>query len=356
MPRPNRGAYLKWIEERGGYYIQWYEQGRPRKRATGTRDVRQAEQALAEFIQSRHDQRLSGPSEPGQLLVTDALAFYVQHHADTVADPVRIKQAVKALVPFWAGVMVDGVTRLTCQRYQKQRAKAVATVRRELTTLRAAINYGVSEGILTRPVPVWLPDKPDGKERWLTRSEAARLLNESRTGRSDVRLYLPLFIVLAIYTGKRKQAILDLRWPQVNLDKKLIDFRARSDDGEMAKRTNKRRGHQPIPDRLMTFLRLAHQRRTSDLGYVIHDKGRRILDIGDGRNGSFGTVIKRAGLTGVTPHTLRHTCGTWLAQKGVPLGKIGFWLDHSDARTTELYAHHSPDFQGEVLSAMNRQK
>jgi integrase len=56
----------------------------------------------------------------------------------------------------------------------------------------------------------------------------------------------------------------------------------------------------------------------------------------------------------VTPHTLRHTCGTWLAQKGVPLFQIGGWLDHSDGRATELYAHHHPDFQEEALAAMNR--
>jgi integrase len=286
--------------------------------------------------------------------VTDALAYYIEHHADTTADPTRIKQAVKALVPFWLGVMVDGVTKGTCQRYQKQRAKAVATVRRELTTLRAAINFAHSEGILTRPVPVWLPEKPDSKDRWLTRAEAARLLNESRTGRSDVRLYLPLFIVLGLYTGKRKQAILDLRWPQVDFKNRLIDFRGRDDKGDLKTKTSKRRGRQPIPNRLMTFLRLAYRRRSSDIGYVIHDKGRRIIDIGDGKSGSFGTAVKNAKLAGVTPHTLRHTCGTWLAQKGVPLFQIGGWLDHSDSRTTELYAHHHPDFQGEALDAFNR--
>lgn len=354
MPRPNRGAYLKWIEDRGCFYIQWYEQGRPRKRSTGFADVHDAEGALAQFIAERQRQRVSGPREPGQLLVTDVLAYYIEHHAETVADPTRIKQAVKALVPFWIGVMVDGVTKATCQRYQRERAKAVGTVRRELTTLRAAINFGHTEGILTRPVPVWLPEKPEGKDRWLTRDEAAALLNEARTGRSDVRAYLPLFIVLGLYTGKRKQAILELRWPQVDMKNRLIDFRKRDEDGDIQGQTSKRRGRQPIPNRLMTFLRLAHRRRYSDLGYVIHDKGRRIIDIGDGKSGSFGTAVKNAKLPGVTPHTLRHTCGTWLAQKGVPLFQIGGWLDHSDARSTELYAHHHPDFQGEALDAFNR--
>jgi hypothetical protein len=49
-----------------------------------------------------------------------------------------------------------------------------------------------------------LPDKPGSKDRWPTRAEAARLIDEARTGRSDVRAYLPLFIVLGFYTGKRK--------------------------------------------------------------------------------------------------------------------------------------------------------
>jgi hypothetical protein len=59
----------------------------------------------------------------------------------TVEDPTRIKQAVKSLVPFWTGVLIGGVTKGACQHYQKTRERAVATVRRELTTLRVAINY-----------------------------------------------------------------------------------------------------------------------------------------------------------------------------------------------------------------------
>jgi hypothetical protein len=52
----------------------------------------------------------------------------------------------------------------------------------------------------------------------------------------------------------------------------------------------------------MTFLRLAHRRRCSDIGFAIHDKKRRIIDIGDGKSGSFGTAGKNAKLVGVTPH------------------------------------------------------
>jgi integrase len=111
----------------------------------------------------------------------------------------------------------------------------------------------------------------------------------------------------------------------------------------------------------MTFLRLA-KRRGSELGYVVHDSGARIKDIGgawdgdaDKRGyGSFGNACKRAGLVGVSPHTLRHTCGTWMAQRGVSLHMIGGWLGHTDARTTELYAHHHPSHMKVALAAADR--
>jgi integrase len=215
----------------------------------------------------------------------------------------------------------------------------------------------VEEGRLTRAPHVELPERPDGKDRWLTHHEAARLLNAARTGRSDVRLYLPLYILLGLYTGARPGAILALRWPQVDFEAGRIDFAPIG-----TRRTNKRKVRgQPIPRRLMTFLRLA-RRRGSDLGHVINDGGMKIKDIGgawDGDvdrpgNGSFGSACKRAELAGVSPHTLRHTCGTWMAQRAVPLHLIGGWLGHTDARTTELYAHHHPDFMDAALRAADR--
>ena len=72
---------------------------------------------------------------------------------------------------------------------------------------------------------------------------------------------MPLFILLGLYTGRRKEAILSLRWPQVDLEAALIDF-------EIAgrKRTNKKRGKVPIPARLLPHL-IRARRRGTDLGY-----------------------------------------------------------------------------------------
>jgi integrase len=349
MPRPNRGPSLKWLSKRKLFYIVWYESGRERTRSTGTTDGRQAEEALAEFLRERRRlQRPDRAAEPDQIMIADVLDLYGADHAPTAKDPARIGYAIDALLPFWGDRMVSFITKQACRDYAKARGRAPATVRRELTTLRAACNFAVTEHRLTVAPFVELPAKPEGKDRWLTRSEAARFLNAARTGRSDVRLYLPLFIVLGLYTGARKEAILSLRWDQIDLERGRINFNKTGAD-----QTNKRRSHIPIPRRLATFLRLARKRGTEG-GFVVHDKGAPILDIGDAKNGSFGGACKRAGISGVTPHTLRHTCGTWLAQRGVDLHKIGGWLGHSDSRTTSLYAHHHPDYQEDARSAFDR--
>lgn len=347
MPRPNRGPSLKWISKRKLWYIVWYEGGRERVRSTGSAIGSEAEEALAEFLRERRRaEQPDKPRDPDQVMVADVLDLYAIEHAPHTADPARIGYAIDALLPFWGEKRVSQVTKRTCRDYATQRERKPATIRRELTTLRAALNFSVQEKRLSSAPFVLLPAKPEGKDRWLTRREAARLLNAARTGRADVRLYLPLFVLMALYTGARKDAILSLRWPQVDLERGRINF-------TNGTATNKRRAHIPIPARLWTFLRLARQRGT-DLGFVIHDKGKRIIDIGDATNGSFGGACHRAGLSGVTPHTLRHTCGTWLAQAGVDLHKIGGWLGHSDARTTQLYAHHHPDYQEDARHALDR--
>lgn len=253
-------------------------------------------------------------------------------HAPHTIDPARIGYCVKALLPFWGDLAIADITQETCRGYKSYRGVSDGTIRRELACLRAAIRYEHRNGRLTREVAVWLPEKPEGKDRWLTRSEAAKLLNAARQ-EEKCRTYLPLFIQMGLSTGARKGAILSLRWPQVDLGRGVIDF---NEIGR--KRTKKKRAIIPIPRGLLWSLKKAHQ-HGSDLGYVINLDGSPIKNI----KRSFATACKRAGIEGVTPHTLRHTAGTWMAQAGVPMWEIAGYLGHSHETTTELYSHHSPD-------------
>jgi integrase len=245
------------------------------------------------------------------------------------------------MIPYWDGKSIQDVNKNTCALYVTWRAKSGNTTRRELAVLQAAINYCFQSGRLTRTVAVTLPAKPESQERWLTNHEAALLLRATLRS-PQVRLYLPLFILIAIYTGRRKEAILSLRWHQVDLDRGVIDFRKETE-------TNKRRGRVKIPRKLLGHLKRARQ-RASDLGYVLHIDGKRIGNI----KKSFAAACKRAGLGNVTPHTLKHTAASWIVQSGRSFDDAAEFLATSAKVLRDTYAHLHPEHQRGVADALCR--
>jgi integrase len=344
MPRYSQGPKLVFLAKRGVYYIRWNERGERGERSTRTTDLDKAKAALASFISTRQQWRNDGPREPSQVLVTDILADYAEEHGTKTADPSRVGFAVGALTKFFAGRTVSEINPALSSKYAAFRQRSDGTIRRELGVLRAAANWAEHNNRLTRAPFVKLPPPPRGKDRWLMRSQAALLIRAARTGRDETGLYLPHFILIALYTGARKGAILDLRWTQVDFHRRLIDLNPPG-----RRQTTKRRPTLPMTDKLYCLLRRLRT-RGSDLGYVIHRNGNRIGDI----KKSFSRAVRIAQLDGTTPHTLRHTCGTWLAQKGVDLWQIAGWLGHSVARTSELYAHHHPKYLEQARAALQR--
>lgn len=347
MSRRNQGPKLRWLDKRGCYYVTWTERGRSRERSTGAANREQAEDFFAQWLRARGHR--GGPSDPSEVFVTDVLNDYASERGPKVVARERIGYAVAALADFWEGLTVADVTPQTCGRYaeyrlrEEERPKSKAkwrrspgTVRRELGVLRAAVNHAHRSGRITRVMAVELPERPEARERWLTRQEAARLIRGART--RQAALYMPLFILIGLYTGRRTEAILSLRWPQVDLDAGRIDFEVGG-----RRRTNKRRGKIPIPARLLPHLRRARM-RGSDLGHVIHINGARIRKIKKG----FAAACVRAGLIDVTPHTLRHTTATWLMRAGTDPWKAAGFLGMSMETLLGTYGHHHPDHMREA--------
>jgi len=55
-------------------------------------------------------------------------------------------------------------------------------------------------------------------------------------------------------------------------------------------------------------------------------------------------LAKSAGVRPIRMHDARHSCGTALHLRGVPLAVIAKWLGHADAATTaRIYAHSQDD-------------
>ena len=348
MPKRSDGPRLHWREDVGVWEIVWYEKRRKVRKSTGTTDHAEAARKLAEHIAgSLSDPSVIGPQKPDERLISDMLADYVLEHGPHVVGKETLAFSVKALLPFWGDKRVRDIREGTCRAFVKFREKQGAgpqTAGRNLSVLKASIKHDYDAGRLTEMVPCWRPPVPESKDRWLTRGEAAKLILAARRDPRS-RWHLTLFILLALYTAGRKEAILSLRWPQVDLTRRLIDL-----NPEGRERTSKGRPMLPIPSRLLTFLRYA-RRRGSDLGPVLHYNGRPIGDIKKG----FATACKDAGLDDVTPHTLRHTAASWMTQRGVPFPIIARYLGHADSRITEQkYCHHASDYLAAAVDALDR--
>lgn len=249
MPRPPKGARIVKYKHRDQFYI--IDTGR-NPFSTGCTSRVEAEKVLATYIATKG--RAGVANEPQNVTCGEVLAIYAEEYAPTVAAPERIGYALDALGPFWAELKLSHVRGATCRRYDKFRARSAGTVRRELGTLQAAINYAHREGYITAAPVVTLPDKPEAKERWLTRDEAAKLLWAAYRGHKSK--HIAQFILIAIYTGTRKDAILRMGFEPntvggwFDLDRNIMFRRS---EGE--RQTNKRRTPAPIPRQLAAHLR-----------------------------------------------------------------------------------------------------
>lgn len=339
MPRKSSLPKLIYRAERDCYYIRTYRGGTQSERSLSTNDERAAQKALAKFIlQENGENRLNKKSSPEHRLIAESLALYIQEHAPHTKAPATISYSADRLLEFFGDDTINKLTPARCREYTQYRKietkerKAVsdATIRRELTVLQSAINFDYKNGTLTEPRPVWKPKSPKSKERWITQEEAERLFQAAQESPE----HLQTFLALALYTGARKSAILQLKWSQVDLDRGFIDYNI---IGEAA--TRKRRSLIPIAELLMPYLQRAKERGTEN-GYVIHINQQPIKDI----KKTFNTTCIRASLKDVTPHTLRHTCATWLVQAGVPFAEVAAYLNDSVQTVEKVYAHHSPNY------------
>ena len=250
--------------------------------------IAEREAALAAFIHDRSRPPHS-PRDPHTVLIADVLDHYTQERLVDVSSRETAARAVINLVTLWGDRPVADISSQTCKQYLARRGISDGSGRRELGVLQAAINWCHREGYLTVSTPVWMPDKPPSRDRWMTRQEAARLL---RAARQSPSWYLPIFILIGLYTGARKEAILGLQWTPnidggyIDLDRGLIDFRRSG-----LAQTNKRRSAIPIHPRLRVHLEYARRRTTQ---YVLEYRDERILNLKKG----FEACAIRAGLKG----------------------------------------------------------
>jgi integrase len=169
--------------------------------------------------------------------------------------------------------------------------------------------------------------------RYLSQSEIERLLDCAK------EFYVYPLLVTALHTGMRKSELFNLTWNDIDFEQKTVAIQSKPD---WHTKNYKPRVLQMTP--VLYSVLKEHRHFQLELGYklnyVFTYEGNRInASIAK----SLNRVLDKAGITGVTLHTLRHTFASQLVLAGVSLREVQELMGHQSYETTLKYSHLSEE-------------
>jgi len=296
--------------------------------------------------------------ERASLTVAQLLERYIDRTRDkrkaATADGYSLIARVN-LIPHIGASKAGTVTRQEVQKVHTKigQSRGKYAANRAIAVLKAAYAWGgkhghVAEGI--NPASGIDRYKEQSRERYLTTSEM-KAIGEAMMEAETVGLpvnagdakhapkgqlvvmspYATAAIRLIMLTGCRLREILNLRWSEVNLERGVL----RLPDSKTGRKTVF------LPTAAVDIIK-----GLTPIGsYVIagesagtkHEKPRADL------KRPWAAICKRAGVSGVRIHDLRHTFASIGVGGSLGLPIIGALLGHADPGTTQRYAHLADD-------------
>jgi integrase/recombinase XerC len=229
----------------------------------------------------------------------------------------------KHILPQFGKASLDEITKNQLERYLNWRRKKAAesTVTREQALLVAVFNAAIDEDLLQRNPLRGVKRSPAVvREKVLSQDEQRRLyqhLNED----------YQRWFTLVLGTGMRVSESVGLRAPDINLPGLSLRVLGKGD----------KKRHVPLLDPLLVkVLEVCIAERPEGL---LFPRNRRTV------NKVLKRAAKDAGVTGITPHVLRHTFATRYLQSGGDIYVLSKILGHASVSVTErVYAHlEDPD-------------
>lgn len=182
--------------------------------------------------------------------------------------------------------------------------------------------------------------KDRARYRYLTKMEANLLL--IATKKADNDLYLQT--VIGLFTGMRLSEIMNLRYDHINFESNLIYVSGKGRDGAKKERT-------------VEMIDVVEE------GIIRHSEWQfgKVFDKKFKRK-KFQRIVKELGLNDdctsrlwkVTPHTLRHTFGSWLGQDGVAPQIIQQVMGHDNVTTAMRYVKLGPRIGSQAVANLTK--
>jgi integrase len=207
------------------------------------------------------------------------------------------------------------------------------SVRKHIAQVKKLCAYAVREGLLIQDpaANIKLPKVPKRLPRFLSPEERNRLLSAAEAKGRDYHL----LVACGVYLGLRKAELNALAWANIDFEKKVAHVVNTED---FTTKSGKPRSI-PICEELLTIL--TRYRHVGSFVLAPRKKYRgKARYRWEFRQGFVEMVIDaKLDVRVISPHAMRHTFASILAQRGVSLFKIAAWMGHSTSQVTELYAH-----------------
>jgi integrase len=300
-----------------------------------------------------------------EVFLRDVYDSWVVENRKTGQDTVMmIHRAFKSIL----NVPLDQITvaKLEQWRTQQKRQRNVkaSSLNRELTALKAAINWAVRMDIIKEnPMNKFKPlPERDSKKivRYLSDDERSRFMaaldereNKMRQERQshnewlksrELELlpqlgyftdHLKPMLLLGLSTGIRRKALFSLEWRDVNFQERVLVLRADTDKAD-------KMNFIPLNDTAYDVL--SHWREQSgkpapnSLVFPSPRTGKKI----DNCNSAWEALLKKAEIEDFRWHDMRHDFASRLVMKGIDLNTVRELLGHADLKMTLRYAHLAP--------------
>lgn len=323
---------------RGGFALVWYdEQGKRHRHSIGTNDAREAERrapALFAELTARQSDTVES--------LWDA---YLAAKAGRAIVP-TMRYTWRALAKRFGPMTPDSITTADCRAHIEERRNKKTkqtpngvgdgTIHTELGHLRMVLVWAENERYIKKAPYIERPSKPKPSEKHLTKAEAKRLIDSATTP------HVRLFIILALGTGARSAALLQLTWDRCDFARGLIDLR-----NPEIKTPHKGRAIVPMNRTVRAALEEAQRGALTD--HVIEWSGAPVKSV----KRSLAASSKRALLQRVSPHMLRHSAAVHMAEAGIDMEEIAQYLGHNDVNVTRrVYARFSPNYLKNAAAAL----
>jgi integrase len=272
----------------------------------------------------------------GELLEKHYLPWSAENKRRARDDQAMYRNWLK---PHFADKSLKDIAPLDLERLKREMrtaGKSEATVKHALCLIRQAFNKAVVWRLWGGGNPckgVAFPSPNNARQRFLTRDEAARLLEALRRPSSQVAR----IATMSLYGGLRLGEVLGLIWSNVDTANKIIYVQ-----------DTKNRTSRPI------FITEPIQQVLDDLSPGGADDllfpsktGNPVQWLSKTFRAVVGKLRLNKGISDprerVTFHTLRHTYASWAVMAGVPLYVVGKALGHRTLVMTARYSHLAPD-------------